>query len=118
MKIAIIGSRDFTDYQLVEDTVFAHLNLKAIELVVSGGARGADTLAERFARQWGITMKVFPAQWGKYGNSAGYRRNVDIIKEADIVFAFWDGKSKGTQHSFDLCEQYKKKLILIKYNEL
>lgn len=112
MKLAIIGSRDFIDYEYMRKTLKEKLPRTPITLIISGGARGADSLAERYAKENNIPLKVYWADLVKYGRSAGYRRNIDIVKEVDFVIAFWDGKSKGTKHSIDLCYQYNKQLII------
>lgn len=108
MKIAIVGSRTFEDYELLQsfiESILTGEELAAVEAVVSGGARGADTLAERFAAERGLRMIIFPAEWKKYGRRAGFIRNVDIIRECDVCFAFWDGESHGTKHDIELCDE-------------
>jgi len=113
MKIAIVGSRTFNGYDLLEKTICNKM-VGSINLIVSGGARGADYLAERFAKKHNIPIQIFQAEWDKYGKGAGYIRNKLIIENVDIVFAFWDGKSKGTKHSIELAKEYNKKLFIIK----
>jgi len=115
VKIAVIGSRDFNDYNLLK-SMLDPVKFK-IGLIVSGGARGADSLAERYARENNIETLIFIPDWSK-GKSAGYERNKQIVEASDIIIAFWDGSSKGTQHSFKLAEKYNKKIKIIKYNEL
>lgn len=119
--LAIVGSRDFTDYELMKSFLLDHFGkdgIRSISRIISGGARGADALAERFAKEHGIPLKVFPAEWDKYGKSAGFRRNEDIIKACDVCAAFWDGQSRGTKHDIDLCGKYDKELFLCKYREV
>lgn len=113
MKLAIIGSRDFTDYKLLCDELKPYLN--KITLVISGGAKGADLLGERWARDNNIPIKIFYADWERLGIKAGYIRNHDIIINAECVVSFWDGKSNGTKHSMSLCKEYKKPLKTIIY---
>jgi hypothetical protein len=114
MKVAVIGSRGFTDRK----KLFAELNkLPDIELIVSGGARGADKLAEAYASEKGIPIKVFKPDWGKYGNAAGIIRNEQIVKEAEMVVAFWDSKSKGTKSSIDLARKFARKLSIVFFEE-
>lgn len=118
MKIAIVGSRTFEDYDAMCAFIkekLASMEYTTIEAVVSGGARGADTLAERYAQEMGLQMIVFPAEWKKYGRRAGFIRNVDIIRECDVCFAFWDGESHGTQHDIELCEQMNKQCFIYKF---
>lgn len=104
MKIAIIGSRTFDNYDLLQETL--KLYKSKITLVVSGAAKGADLLGEKWALENNIKTLIFPANWNKYGKRAGFIRNEDIIKNCDCVIAFWDNKSKGTAHSISLCEKY------------
>lgn len=116
MKLAIVGTRNFQDYDLLVRIV---AKVKSpIDEIVSGGARGADTLAERYAREHNIPMKVFPAKWDRYGKKAGYTRNKEIVDYCDGLIAFWDGYSKGTKHSIDLCVETKKPYKVINYNDI
>jgi len=97
---AIVGSRDFTDYALFKSIVDWYL--PQMTGVVSGGARGADTLAERYAREQNIPLTVHNAEWNLHGKKAGYLRNKLIVRDADHMIAFLVSNSKGTQHSIDL----------------
>jgi len=114
VKIAIIGSRTFNNYELVKREM-EHYK-ESVSLIVSGGAKGADSLAERWASENGIMTKIFLPDWEKHGRAAGFLRNKDIVKEADVVLAFWDGQSKGTQHSFKLAQEMNKQIKIIKYS--
>ena len=98
-RIIIAGSRDFLDYDLLKRTVDECLSQakKPIE-IVSGNARGADRLGEKYARDHGYMLKLFPAQWNTYGKSAGYKRNVKMAEYADVLIAFSRNKSRGTAH--------------------
>jgi hypothetical protein len=79
------------------------------DIIVSGGARGADGLGERFAREFCVNEPIiYEAEWGKFGKSAGFKRNHLIIEECEMVIAFWDFESKGTKHSIDLAKSMKK----------
>lgn len=120
MRVLVVGSRTFSDYELVKQTLDGLLPKDADIEIVSGGAKGADSLAERYAKDKNYALKVFPSEWDKYGKSAGYRRNADMhryISESDdrICIAFWDGESKGTQHSFELARKYNNPLEIIRY---
>jgi hypothetical protein len=110
MKVAVIGSRDFNDYEEVKQTLLT-IN---ITLLVSGGAKGADSLGERYAKEHNIETKIFLPDWDKYGKKAGFLRNTDIINEAELIIAFWDGQSKGTKDSIDKAEKKGKKVVIIK----
>ena len=97
MKYAIIGSRDYKNYEQFKATLDA--NYKDITEIISGGARGADSMAERYAKEHGIPTQVLVPDWEQYGKAAGHIRNTDIISAADVVVAYWDGISKGTKDS-------------------
>jgi hypothetical protein len=111
MKVGVIGSRNFNDYELVKET----LTKLDITLLVSGGAKGADLLGERYASENNITTLIFKPDWERHGRGAGMIRNTDIVKNSDIVVAFWDGSSKGTLDSIRKVEKLNKGLMIIKY---
>lgn len=92
-RIAIVGSRAYPRLDLVEAFVAA---LPVGTIVVSGGARGVDTVAEIVARDRGLEVIVFQADWDRLGRKAGPIRNAQIVANVDRVVAFWDGKSRGT----------------------
>ena len=118
MKIAIVGSRNFHDYEKVKDFInrWKDYYKVTIDCIVSGGAKGADSLGEKYAHEFGINVVKFLPDWNKYGKSAGFIRNVDIINNCDVCFAFWDGKSSGTKHDLDLCKEKNKPCYV--YNQL
>jgi hypothetical protein len=107
-KIAIVGSRNITDYEIIKTFVLSYIDVNNIEWVCSGGARGVDSLAEQFADEFNIPKKIFLADWDQFGKQAGFLRNFDIITNSDIVFAIWDGVSKGTQHSMSIAKKQNK----------
>ena len=112
MNIAIVGSRTFTD-QAAVDSVMDQLALAMrIGLVVSGGARGADSLGAHWARSRNIPVSIHYPDWNRFGRSAGFRRNETIITDADLVVAFWDGLSRGTAHSIQLARSQGKKVLI------
>lgn len=113
MKLAIIGSRGFSDVERLDKELSSYLS--KVELVISGGARGADKMGEEWAKRNSIQTLIFNADWDKFGKSAGFIRNEDIIKNCDEAIAFWDGMSRGTKHSISLCEKYNKpcKIVII-----
>jgi len=114
-KLAIVGSRSFNDYdkaKAIIDEVIAEN--PTINEIVSGGANGADKLAERYAQENNLKIKIFYPEWSKYGKRAGFIRNEKIWQYADLGIAFWDGKSRGTQHSFDLANKLGKKIIIVR----
>lgn len=76
--------------------------LKQAPSIVSGTARGADTLGEEYGESAGLLVHKRPADWDSYGKVAGFIRNKEMAEEADGLIAFWDGKSKGTKHMIDV----------------
>lgn len=116
MKVAVIGSRCVDDYELVKE----ELNkIKGITEIVSGGARGADTLAKLYADDHNIPIEVFLPDWS-IGKMAGMLRNTQIVDYCDVAVVFWDGVSKGTADSIrKLKAQGKKtKIIIVQENML
>ena len=107
MFLAIVGSRTFTDLALMDDVIAGIERDQHITAIVSGGARGADSLAEAVADEAGIDLVVYHADWDRFGKSAGYKRNQQIVADADRLVAFFgpDGITKGTKHSIDLAYQ-------------
>ena len=99
MKVAVVGSRKLRalslDLYLPED----------VTEIVSGGAKGVDADAREYARAHGIRLTEFLPEYQKYGRSAPLYRNIQIIEYADVVLAFWDGKSRGTKFVIDQCRQ-------------
>lgn len=110
MKIAIIGSRNYPNQRQVVRYVKA---LPSGCIVISGGARGVDSWAEEAAKARGLETIVFLPEWDKYGKSAGFRRNADIVTTADRVVAFTTG-SAGTEHSIMLAKRYGKPIEIFR----
>jgi len=116
MKIIIAGGRDFNDYnklKIVCDHTFRKLT--AVE-IVSGTARGADKLGEKYAKEKGYKIKRFAADWNKHGRSAGYIRNAEMAKYASVLIAFWNGDTKhsGTYHMINLAKKGGLKVKIVK----
>lgn len=107
MKVAVVGSRNFKDERFVKDMMFEAIRFDNWVLI-SGGAKGVDTWAEEVADMMHWKKQIIKPDWNKHGKSAGFIRNEQIIKEADIIYAFWDGGSKGTKHDIDLAIKYNK----------
>lgn len=115
IKVIIAGGRDFNDYQeLCSFCDFMLSSMTDIE-IVSGTANGADSLGEQYATERGYLIKQFPADWDKYGKSAGYKRNAQMAEYADALIAFWDKKSRGTKHMIDLAKETKLKVRISFY---
>lgn len=115
MKLAVVGSRSFNNYDALSKELDYIRTRQNITALVSGGAKGADVLAERYAKENNIEVLVIKPDWDKHGNKAGFIRNVEIWDNSDFGIAFWDGESKGTQHSFDIAKKQNKYCKLFKY---
>ncbi len=108
MKVIIAGSRDITNFNVLIGAVNKAHDEESISVfhIVSGGARGVDTLAERLADECGIPKTIIPVtqyEWATIGHSAGIRRNIKLLDTgADSLIAIWDGKSPGTKHMINI----------------
>jgi hypothetical protein len=111
MKLLIGGSRNFNDYELMK----YHLQFLTFDKIISGGARGADKLAEKYAKENKIKFILFEANWESYGKNAGFKRNIKMIEEADFIIVFWDGKSNGTKHAIEYAKKFGKRIIIVNY---
>lgn len=105
LVVAIVGSRDGLPWREIKLELGLLLGREDIGTVVSGGALGVDRLAESMALAAGKRTRVIRPEWDKYGKSAGFRRNVQIVEAAHEVFAFWNGTSKGTKHTIDIARK-------------
>ena len=110
MKLAVVGSRTWTDYERMK----RKLDAIVPAVIVSGGARGADKLAARYATERGLKLIEFLPDWKRDGRSAGFKRNQYIVDEADKVIVFWDGNSRGAQHTMRLAEKAGKLLGIVR----
>jgi len=97
-RVIVAGSRDFDDYDLLKRKldIFLLGRDRAGITILSGAARGADKLGERYANEHGYSIMRFPADWRSYGKAAGPIRNADMVSIAHALVAFWDGESRGT----------------------
>ena len=127
LRVIIAGSRDFNDYELLKKSAIEIITkttmLPDLTRIVSGGARGADTLGERFANEMGLEISRFIPDWDGLGKRAGYVRNAEMAKFAveddndGMLIAFWDGKSRGTKHMIDLAKRYGLEVHVVNYKE-
>lgn len=85
-------------------------------IIISGTAKGADKLGERYAKEKGYGIIYKPADWNQLGKRAGYVRNEEMAKLADVAVIFWDGESRGAKHMIDLCDKHKVDKRVIIYN--
>lgn len=136
-RIIIAGGREFNDYELLRKTLNEYfestLNVKASELpleieqeslrieIISGGAKGADSLGEKYAEEYGIPVVRYPADWKKYGRAAGPKRNEEMARAAatdgisGVLFAFWNGTSSGTANMIKTAEKFKLDVKIVLY---
>lgn len=106
MKVAVIGSRG-----LIVNDLGKYLPDGTTE-IISGGAIGVDKCAREYALDNGIKLTEFLPEYDKYGRSAPLKRNITIIKNADIVLAFWDGESRGTKFVIDKCDKMRVRCLV------
>jgi len=107
-RVIIAGSRQFNNYGLLSakcDGILSQKRMTHKIVIISGTARGADTLGEQYARERGYNLRQFPADWDQFGKSAGYRRNCQMAENADALIAFWDGQSAGTRHMIEIARE-------------
>ena len=120
-KVIIAGTRDFSDYGLLSQKCDAILSTKKMDnniIVVSGTARGADRLGERYARERGYRIERYPADWDRDGNSAGPIRNAKMANNANALIAFWDGQSRGTKNMIDTAREKGLAVRVININQV
>lgn len=110
MKVAVIGSRNLNITNLEE---YIPENVSEI---VSGGARGIDSNARDYALKNKIPLTEFLPDYRRFGRGAPLKRNLQIIEYADIVIAFWDGKSHGTKYVIDNCRKLNVPVQIVKIN--
>lgn len=107
MKLLIAGSRNLTDIDLEKYIP------NDVELIISGGAKGIDTLAENYADKKGISKLIMRPKYELYGKGAPLKRNEEMIKIADQVLVFWDGKSRGTRFTIDKAKKQNKPVNVV-----
>ncbi len=121
IRIIVAGGRDFQDYPLLEhelDIIIGGMPWNNMTFI-SGTAKGADQLGEKYAEERKLNVRRFPANWNTYGKAAGPIRNAQMAKYASegtkgILVAFWDGKSKGTKN---MIQEARNKDLIVKIVE-
>ena len=107
-RVIIAGSRSFNDYPLLREHCLSLLLEKMKThriIIVSGHARGADSLGERLAHEFNLPFELHPANWRLLGKAAGMVRNAEMAKCSDALIAFWDGESRGTRHMINFARK-------------
>ena len=110
-RVVIAGCRDYENYEQAKefiDICLSNVRKENEIIIVSGGARGADAIGERYAKENGFAVEKYPADWEKYGKSAGPIRNKQMAEISDYVICFWNEKSKGTKSMIDFAKKLNK----------
>jgi len=110
MKLAVIGTKKFIDHSFLSEALE---DIPNIELIISGGAPGTDTLAKQFAIHNKTEFLEFPPDYKKFGDKAKHIRDKLIVEECDELIAFWDGECEGTKYTIDYTKQLKKPIKII-----
>ncbi len=108
MKICVVGSRSITSFDL------APYIPREAKLIITGGAKGIDALAEEYADKIGLSKLIIRPNYRRYGRAAPLLRNEEMIDMADMVLAVWDGKSKGCEYSIRYAENTGKKILVVR----
>jgi hypothetical protein len=115
IRVLVAGSRSFGNYPYL----CTHLDPEILKLqslfnviMISGGARGTDSLAARYASEMGIPFELYEADWDGQGKAAGYIRNEKMVAVATKAYLFWDYASRGTQHTITLCRRHEVPLTI------
>jgi len=112
MKLAVIGSKEFTDYKNMKSTLD---KIKDISQIISGGASGTDTLAKKYAQENNIAFLEFPPDFSKYGKDAKHIRDKLIVENCDKIIAFYDGKCEGTKYTLNYGKKLRKPIIITEF---
>jgi len=131
LKLIVAGSRTITDKDFVYSVINEHINyLKSCNhldeyanlsdlIIVSGCAKGVDTLALNWAEDNNVKYEEYPAKWinerGLRDLSAGFKRNKQMALNSTHLLAIWDGKSNGTSHMIEMMESLNKHVMIVKF---
>ncbi|MBQ3482674.1 MAG: hypothetical protein IJA78_00685 [Clostridia bacterium] len=108
MKILVVGSRS------VEKFDFRGMIPPDTELIISGGAKGADSLAESYADEHKLSKLILRPRYDLYGRAAPLKRNEQMVDLSDAVLVLWDGVSRGTQYTMRYAKKKGKPITVIK----
>lgn len=107
MKVAVVGSRS-----IVHQDIAATLPRETTE-IITGGAKGIDTLAAQTANELGLPLTVILPDYAVFGKAAPLHCNDQIIAQADFVLIFWDGVSNGTKYVIEQCKLKQKPHLIL-----
>jgi|WetSurMetagenome_2_1015567.scaffolds.fasta_scaffold92874_2 hypothetical protein len=121
--LGVVGSRSFVKFETrpkakALDIMRNLVRSEGFTNIVSGGAKGPDQWGEEVAVQFGLDIQLYTPDWETYGKSAGFKRNVMIVNDADLLLIFWDGSSKGAEHDYKLVKKAQKCFRLYVWNEI
>ena len=111
MKLLIIGSRCIESFDLSDYVP------ESTELIISGGARGVDSVAEKYADDHNISKLILRPKYQKYGKAAPLKRNEQMVDLADEILVIWDGVSKGTKYTIHYAIKHNKTINIITLNK-
>lgn len=115
IRVCIAGTRTFNDYSLLKTIITnAFFDISRLH-IISGHAKGADELGERFANENNLLLDIYPADWHLYRNRAGAIRNAEMAQVSDCLVAFWDGESRGTKNMIKNMKKLKKPVLIYNY---
>ena len=109
MKLLIVGSRSITDFDLSP-----YISAE-VDTVISGGAGGVDSIAERYADLHRLSKFILRPRYDLYGRAAPLKRNEEMVRLADAVLVIWDGCSKGTQYTLSYAKKNNKPITLVTF---
>jgi len=114
MRVIIAGSRSIgSDYYPEIESILDDIRINMrITTIISGAAKGVDSLAIRYAKENHIPFEVYEPDWS-VGKSAGVQRNMLMAKNADALICFWDGTSKGSKNMLEIMKKLRKKLVVL-----
>ena len=116
-RVVIAGCRDYNNYDEAKRYIDFYLSETRKQnqiIIISGMANGADKIGEMYAKENVFKVERYPAEWGKYGKSAGPIRNRQMAEACDFVICFWNGDSPGTRSMIELAKKYDKPIKIIK----
>ena len=111
MKLLIVGSRSIKDFNL------SPYISEETDLIISGGASGIDSIAEKYADAQRISKLILRPSYKIYGKAAPLKRNEEMVNLADQILVIWDGKSKGTEHTVKYAQKLGKQIKIVIYDK-
>jgi predicted Rossmann fold nucleotide-binding protein DprA/Smf involved in DNA uptake len=112
MKLGVIGSRLFDNYEFVKGKILENFDVRTIDAIVSGGAKGVDTLGEKFADEFHLKKDITKPDWKKYGKGAAFIRNQEIVDHAKELIAFPIRESGGTWDTIRKARKSGKRVVV------